>query len=74
MWGLLLKAAPSGPLSKDGQIPRSCHASMDGLPADNGFLHLHEYARCSSALLVFLRHETPRLQAFGEEVECFRLL
>lgn len=47
---------------------------MDGLLADKNFLYLHEYARCSSALLVFLGHETPCLQAFGEEVESFRLL
>lgn len=47
---------------------------MDGLVAIKGFLHLYEYARCSSALLEFLGHETPILQTFGEKVECFRLL
>lgn len=73
MWFLLLKAASPGPLAKVDKFPGPA-MPMDGLLADEGFLHLHKCARCSSALLVFLEHETAHLQAFGEEVEYFRLL
>lgn len=73
MWCLLLKAGSPGPLAKVDKFPGPA-MPMDGLLDDEGFLQLHKSARCSSPLLVFLGHETPHLQAFGEQVEYFRLL